>query len=321
MFKIAVLPLLLAACASGAIWPENLGPGKRKQAAPAPLTASRLWSEFGYQESERAEFTTDSGSFTATAYRMQDPTAALAAFFWLRPASATPSALAKLAGETATDMILAHGNYVLVFEKFKPLASDLRILYEQLPRLDQSPLPALIGNLPSENLVANSQRYVTGPESLAAFFPGVPPSTAAFHFGTEAQIGSFRSSKGEMRLAIFNYPTPNIARERLPEMEKISGAVAKRAGPLVALILAPPDPDDAERLLAQVRYQPTVSWSEYVPTRRDNIGDLIITAFILIGVLLGFAVVAGLAFGAVRVLARRGNPEGEAMTTLKLGRQ
>jgi len=88
---------------------------------------------------------------------------------------------------------------------------------------------------------------------------------------------------------------------------------------LVALVLSAPDADAAERVLAQVKYQATISWSENVPTRRDNIGDLVINAFILIGVLLGFSIVAGLAFGGLRALSRRGRTEDpDALTVLHL---
>jgi hypothetical protein len=83
----------------------------------------------------------------------------------------------------------------------------------------------------------------------------------------------------------------------------------------VAAIVAPSDPDAAERLLAQVRYEAQVTLAERMPTRRDNIGDLIINALILIGFLLGFSLVAGLAFGGLRALRRVMNPgpEPEAM--------
>jgi hypothetical protein len=123
-----------------------------------------------------------------------------------------------------------------------------------------------------------------------------------------------------MKLAIFSYPTPQIARERLVDFQRISGAMAKRAGPLVAVVLSPANPDDAERLLAQVRYEPNITWSERVPTRRDNIGNLIINAFELIGILLAFCVVAGISYGGVRSLLRRTGPSGEpeAMITLHL---
>ena len=88
--------------------------------------------------------------------------------------------------------------------------------------------------------------------------------------------------------------------------EKLPGAVAKRSGPLVAVILSPPDPDAAERLLAQVRYQAEITEDEYVPTRRDNIGNLVINAFVLTGILAAFCIVAGLCAGGVRAMMRHG---------------
>ena len=121
-------------------------------------------------------------------------------------------------------------------------------------------------------------------------------------------------------MAIFRYPTPQIAMLRIPEFEKLPGVVAKRSGPLVAVIVSPPDPDYAEKLLSQVRYQAEVTRDEYVPTRRDNIGDLVINAFILIGILLAFSVVSGFALGGFRALRRRTRhgEEPDAMITLHL---
>jgi hypothetical protein len=88
----------------------------------------------------------------------------------------------------------------------------------------------------------------------------------------------------------------------------------------VAAIVAPADADAAERLLGEVRYEAQVTLNERVPTRRDNIGDLIINAFILIGILLGFSLAGGLMFGgarAIRKMTRRG-PEPEAVISLHL---
>jgi hypothetical protein len=108
--------------------------------------------------------------------------------------------------------------------------------------------------------------------------------------------------------------------QRIPEFEKLSGALVKRSGPMVAMVLAPPDPDYAENLLAQVRYQAQVTLDEYVPTRRDNIGDLVINAFVLIGILLAFAIVSGFALGGFRALRRhsRHGEEADALITLHL---
>jgi len=317
--SLLLLISLASPAAHAAIWPEQFGPGKRLSVSAPKLSDQKLWSEYGLQESEQAEFGIGTEQFAATAYRLQDPTAALAVFYWQRPRNAVASPVEKLSGETANELIVAHDNYVLKFQGFKPGAAELASLYGRLPKLEQSPLPAVIGFQPTAGLSPNSERFVTGPAGLEMFFPGVQPGLAGFHLGAEAHIGTFRSGNGEMNLAIFSYPTPNIARERLAEMQKLAGAMAKRTGPLVAIILSPPNADDAERVLSQVKYQASITWSEYVPSRRDNIGNLVINAFILIGVLLAFSTVAGLAFGGLRVLARRGRTEDpEAMTVLDL---
>jgi O-antigen ligase len=94
--------------------------------------------------------------------------------------------------------------------------------------------------------------------------------------------------------------------QRIGDFEKLPGALAKRSGPLVAVILSPADPDAAERLLAQVRYQAEITDNEYTPTRRDNIGNLVINAFILTGILGAFCIVSGLCAGGIRAIRRRG---------------
>jgi len=304
------LVLLFPALCLASVWPDNFGVFHRTAAQPAQVSDRPLWDEYGLQLAEQAKYESGSSQFTATAYQLQDSTGALGAFYWQRPVGAKVSALGKLAVETPDSVMLAHGNYVLFFQGYKPAVAEIDNLYQTLPKLDLSPLPALSGYLPENKLVPNSERYITGPVGLDKFFAGIPPSTAAFHVGAEVQLGSFLTQTGEMKLAIFSYPTPQIARERLVDFQRISGAIAKRTGPLVAVILAPANPDDAERLLAQVRYEPSITWSERVPTRRDNIGNLVINAFELIGILLAFCVVAGLSYGGVRSLLRRGGPSG-----------
>lgn len=310
--RFLVLAWLLPAAAGAAIWPDPLGTFHRVSAhAATPDGDQAIWDEYGFREGETAQYQGPDGRFTATAYRLQDPTGALAAFQWLRPAEAKPSALARLAAETSTLTILAHGNYILRFEGYRPGTPLLTSLIEGLKLVDSSPLPTLAGYLPSPGLVPNSERYVEGPAALQKFYPGVPPSTAAFSLSAEAQIGTFQAAGGDLKLALFNYPTPQIARQQTDQFRKIAGAMVKRSGPLVAVILAPPNPDAAETLLSLVRYQADVTLNERVSTRRDNIGNLVINAFILIGILLAFSTVGGLAVGGVRAFLRRGG-RGEA---------
>jgi hypothetical protein len=310
--------LLFPALSIAGVWPDSFGAFHRTASQPVQVSDRPLWDEYGLQQAEQGQYESGSRKFTAIAYQLQDSTGALGVFDWQRPSGARASALSKLAVDSGDSTMLAHGNYVILFQGYKPTVAEIDGLYQTLPKLDQSPLPTLRGYLPENKLVPNSERYIMGPVGLEKFDPGVPPSTAAFHVGAEGQLGAFLTPKGEMKLAIFSYPTPQIARERLVDFQRISGAIAKRTGPLVAVILAPASPDDAERLLGQVRYEPNITWDERVPTRRDNIGDLVINAFELIGILLAFFVVAGLSYGGLRAFRSRSGSAGGAEAVISL---
>jgi hypothetical protein len=318
--KLLAALIFLPGLIHAAIWPDTIGAYHRVSAAPVQLEERAIWDEYGLKESERARYENGADSFTATGYRLQDTTGAMAAFQWQRPAKSTPSTLAPLAAETPDGAILVHGNYVLAFSGRKPEPAELAALFEGLRNVDETSLPPLAGYLPLQDLVANSQRYITGPNSLQKFDPAIPPSVAGFHFGAEAQMGVFHSPKGDMTLAIFNYPTHQIAMQKVEEFSKLPGAVVKRSGPLLAVVLAPTDADAAERILAQVKYQAVVTRDEYVPTHRDNIGNLVINAFELIGILLAFAVVSGFALGGWRAFRRRrrGGEDADALLTLHI---
>jgi len=315
-----LLALLVPMLAQAAIWPDAIGAWHRT-AVSRPVLADRpLWDEFGLRESETASYENGSAKFTATAWRLQDSTGALAAYDWQRPGQSEPSKLSALAAEAANSLLLVHGNYLLSFSGYKPTTPELDPIVESLRNVDTTALPTLPGYLPLQDLVPGSERYITGPASLRKFNPGIPSSAAAFHLGAEAQLGVFNGPKGETVLTIFNYPTHQIAMQQVASLGKIPGAEVKRSGPLVAVILFPPDPDAAERLLAQVRYRAEVTRDEYVPTLRDDPGNLVVTAFVLTGLLLAFCVVSGLAVGGSRVFLRRfrKGEEPEALTTLHL---
>ncbi len=310
--KLAALALFLPLVANAAIFPETLSNFHRVSDAPlTPPTNQAIWDEYGLREAETAQYEGDGQKFTATAYRLQDPTGALGAFDWLRSSKSKPSAIAKLSAETPTGTILVHGNYVLSFEGYRPTNPLLDALASSLKQVDTSPLPVLIDYLPTEGLIPNSERYIEGPAALAKFDPGIPPSAAAFHLSAEAQVADFSAPGGDLKLAIFSYPTPQIARVQTGQFEQLAGAMVKRAGPLVAVIQSPANRDAAERLLSLIRYQADITLDQRVNTRRDNIGNLVINAFVLIGILLCFTFVGGLAFGGLRLFMRRGG-RGEA---------
>jgi hypothetical protein len=318
--KFLLTAILLPSLAAAAVLPETFGAYRRGSASKPNPSDQPLWKEYGLKSSESATYQNGSAKFVATVWQLQDTTGAMAAFEWQRPASATPSMAAKLAGETSDSLLAVYGNYLLSFNGYKPSKAELDDLTATFRNVDLTVLPVLPSYLPSEGLVPNSERYILGPVSLQKFASGISPSLAAFHFGAEAQMGVFHNAKGDTEMLVFNYPTPQIAMQRVGEFQRLNGAVAKRSGPMVAVVLAPPDTDYAENLLSQVRYQAEVTLDEYVPTRKDNIGDLVINAFVLIGILLAFAVASGFALGGFRALRRRSRhgEEADALTTLHL---
>ena len=211
-------------------------------------------------------------------------------------------------------MVFLVGNYLFRFDGWKPQTSDLATFTGHLPGLDQTQLPG--SHLPVPGIKANSLRYVLGPTGLDRFEKGVPPAVAAFSMGAEVEIAQYDTSAGPMQLAVFTYPTPQIARQRLPEFQGLPGAVAKRAGPMVAVILAPQDKNEAERLLSLISYKAEITLNERVPTARDNIGDLFLNIFILVGYILAVFIAAGLGVAVVRRLGW--GTSGDPMTLLHL---
>jgi hypothetical protein len=94
--------------------------------------------------------------------------------------------------------------------------------------------------------------------------------------------------------------------------------VAKRSGPLVAAIYQPKDANEAEKLLAQVRFQAEVTTGQPPPSKKDNFGDFLLNLAILIGIVVVFAVLSGLLFGGYRYLFRRGGASGDGEAVISL---
>ena len=297
--SLTTLVLLAAGTAGAAIWPEQLAGYKRTSAKPVELQDQAVWVEYGVDLTEQATYVSGQKGFTGTAWRLRDPTGALAAFQWLRPADARPSDVVDLAVEIRGGLLMAWQNYLFRFDGWQPAKDDILLLLGTVPRLDMSALPTLPQYLPG-SVVANSERYILGPASLGKFEPRISPSLAGFHYGTEGELAKVATKAGTMDLALFSYPTPQIARQKLAEFQQLPGAMAKFTGPLVAVLLAPGNADEAERVLASIRYEAHITQSERIPTRRDNVADLLLNIFMLTGLLMLLMVAGGIAVALMR---------------------
>ena len=67
-----------------------------------------------------------------------------------------------------------------------------------------------------------------GPVGLKADAPEIPAAAVNFDFGTEGEIAHYRTPAGPVMLAVFSFPLPSMARQQLPQFQKITGATAKR---------------------------------------------------------------------------------------------
>ncbi|HWC96279.1 MAG TPA: DUF6599 family protein [Candidatus Sulfopaludibacter sp.] len=310
--------LLAAGMAYAATLPDTLGEWRRASVSQPALQDQPVWTELGLKDSETAAYEKGAAKFQATIYHLQDTTTSLAAFDWLRPADSKPSKAAALAAATPTSLLLVYGNYLLQFDGYKPAAAELAQVTSTLQKVDHTALPTLY--LPSKNLVPNSERYIIGPAALQKFSPQIPTALAGFPQGAEAESAVFHSSKGDVSVVVFNYPTWAIARQRAAEFEKLPGIMVKRSGPLVSVTLTPADPDLASKVLSQVLFRADVTLQERVPTLKDNIGNLVINAFVLIGILLCFALACGVVVGGIRAYQRYGkeDPDGGTLISLHL---
>jgi hypothetical protein len=206
---------------------------------------------------------------------------------------------------------------VFEYSGLTPTKDQLDSLLVQLKQVERSALPTITAHLPADGLVPNSERYILGPISLSRFAPQISPSLAAFHLSAEGQFARY---PGDMALTIFEYPTPNMARERQDAFLKLPGAISKRAGPLVAVVTPPADADAAERVLAKVAWDPQLTTQAIGRGPAQGIANIVLTGFLLAGVLIAASLFAGFGLGGFKaMLKRRGwYKEQDAITVLRI---
>ncbi|BDC52605.1 hypothetical protein F183_A49200 [Bryobacterales bacterium F-183] len=325
MPRAVVLALLVAAATGWAAnGPATLPPefaGAKQTGAPTPLVYpdKALAEEWGLEGAESAEYAGPERKFKVSVWRLKDPTAAFAFFEASRDPKAIPNPEFKktVVDEPNGVRFLTRGNYCLRFTGWAPKPADLDGLFHVLPKLDQASLPNLLAYFPVEGRKANSERLILGPASLDRFESRITPGMAAFSMGAEGAAVTYGDGT---TLTIFNYPTPQIARERVEEFRKAGGAVVKRSGPLAIVALGAPDASAAERLLAKVEYKATLTWNEGTPdVEVRKSANFLLGAFTLAGIVILMCAGAGIAFGLIRVTRPKSVKGEEEAPMIRLG--
>lgn len=278
-----------------------------------------LWKEYGLVETG----TSNEGKTIVTTYRMKDLTGALAAWESLRSPAAKPCDLAPFCTLDGNRAVIASENYVLVFEGKIPSKGAVQSRLEAFPNRRDSSLPAILTFLPKQGRVPNSARYVLGPVSLRQFAPELAGAKLGFEQGAEAQVASYQLRQGapSARFAVFDYPTPEMARLHVPDMKLAAGSHVKRSGLLVAAVLGQVSDEDADSLLGRVSYEAKITWNESpAPSPVKPLYQLLVNILYMSGLLSLICLAAGLFYAGMRVYRRKyGTLEAdESMTTLHL---
>jgi len=199
---------------------------------------------------------------------------------------------------------------------------DLKLLLDSLrQKADRTPLPPIRSYLPEEGLIQGTQRYALGPAGFDAAltslnenkFSSITPEIG-FATGAEAMLASYQAERNKSQdLLIIDYPTPQIAEQRLHHIQRVlaanpglAGATVERRASLLSLVLSPVSAEAAAKLRDDIHYETSVTWNEPSQTLTDPPWLLVVKG-IFVGTLAfcGIAIVMGIAFGGVRVLTKR----------------
>src|SRR5579875_2542481 len=278
-----------------------------------------LWREYGLVQTQTGK----QGKLTFTAYRMKDVTGALAAWEWLRSANGRTCNLAPFCTEDVDRTVVSDDNYVIAITGARPNKPQVAALFASLPDKRDTSLPAILTFLPSQGLVPDSARYVLGPASFAAFSPELASVKAGFDEGAEAQVAEYRIKPNEapVRLALFYYPSPEMARLHMIDFKLLPGVHVKRSDVLLAIVYGNASDAQADALLSRIQYEAKITWNETPPPSPIKPLLQLLTNIMWLSIVLSaICLAAGLMYAGMRIYRRRfGTLEAdEAMTTLHL---
>lgn len=309
------------------------GPAKTsKDPAEADSVNAALLKEYGLTGFESATYTRDDGRKVALkGIRFADASGAYGAFAYYKMPQMLTESIPDQGASLNERVLFYRGNILVdaVFEKLSAMsAAELRDLSEALPLPTGNTrnLPILPQYLPKAGYVKNSAKYVVGPAGLEKIGAPLSAQLVDFNASTEVALGNYQTADGVATLMLIEYPTPQLAAEHLrridaanqPNGQAQAGSPKatadpifdKRTGPIVVIATGAISPGEARTLMSWVNYEADVNWTENTyQGKKNNLANLLLNVFLLCGILIVFAGVAGLAFGGIRIFFNHILPE------------
>jgi len=281
-----------------------------------------LLKEFGFTDLNSATYTKEGRKLTVKAARFADATGAYGSFLFYRTPEVAPETIGDEAFSNGTRVVFYRANILahVTLDRVTPMsAGELRELANDLPLPGGNArnLPSLPNYLPSEGLKGD-KKYVVGPIGLGKIEMPFPSELVDFNASAELMSANYASEEGLAKLTLISYPTPAIAGAQLRKIDAANpsssdGRAAyytKRTGPLVAIVSGAVSPSEARSLLASVNYEVDVTWNQATRlTKSNNLGSLLVNVVLLLSGLLAVSLAAGVAFGGVRILAKKFFPD------------
>ena len=300
-------------------WQKDSDTSASANPAEADHAFAPVLKEYGFQVFEAATYTRPDRKLSVKAARFTDASGAYGAFTFYKQLGMHTEKIGDLGASADNKVLFYRGNILAEIQLDRVTAMSAAELRElaaafPAPAATNLKLPTLPAYLPRKGYVAHSAKYVLGPAGLAGINSPVDAALVDFSRGAEVVLGRYSTPAGNAAVVLISYPTPSIAGERLraiePALQPAAGEpvniATKRTGPIVAVVMGSISEGEAKSLLASISYDAEVTWNENTFLgKRDNIGNLIIAAFMLIGILLAVALVTGFAYGGLRILAQR----------------
>jgi hypothetical protein len=303
-----------------------------KDPAVADSVNAALLKEYGLTDFESGTYTRDDGrKVVIKAIRFADASGAYGAFTYYKMPQMLKESIPDQASSLNERVLFYRGNILVdaVFEKLSAMsAAELRDLSETLPRPagNTGNLPSLPQYLPKSGYVKNTAKYVVGPVGLEKIGAPLSAQLVDFNSSAEVALGTYQTADGVATLMLIAYPTPQLAAEHLRKIDAanqaspqpqagspiaIAGPIFdKRTGPMLVIANGTISQGEARALLSSVNYEADVTWNENTyQGKKNNIGNLLLNVFLLCGILIVFASVAGLAFGGIRIFFNHILPE------------
>jgi len=301
---------------------------------------TNLWKETGRTPGELSQYSSGAARINVGLWKYRDPSSAYEMYTALISPEMHPSTLNRTSAVDGDRLIVLVGSSILQVRPIQPISTqDLVTLVNSVgAHADQAPLPPIRTYLPG-GFSDGTQRYALGPVALRNALNTLKHeeftnlvSEAGFDSGAEAMIAEYRNGRESAGLLLLEYPTPQLAEQHLRHLEQALSAAAKQAGTtierkasLLSLVLRPSSAAYGDGLRSAVNYETHVTWHEPTHTITDPPWTSILgKIFISTGLFMVVAVVLGVAFGGVRVVAKLFFPgkvfdRPEQMDVLQLG--